>query len=126
METLANSSIIYYNLLSKTVRENRKYGELAERSKAAVLKTVEANSFLGFESLTLRQKCPKSKRVRFRAFFIQTARFGISSRHSRVYHSPQACISSRLSRAYPSMRFDDMQFFRIDDMHDLKNRDDIQ
>ena len=31
------------------------YGEMAERSKAAVLKTVEVNSLLGFESLSLRQ-----------------------------------------------------------------------
>ncbi len=30
-------------------------GELAEWSNAAVLKTVEVNSLLGFESLTLRQ-----------------------------------------------------------------------
>ena len=33
-----------------------KYGEMAERSKAAVLKTVVVNSYLGFESLSLRQK----------------------------------------------------------------------
>ncbi len=38
--------------------DNSILGELAERSKAAVLKTVEVNSFLGFESLTLRQKMP--------------------------------------------------------------------
>ena len=31
-------------------------GELAEWSNAAVLKTVEVNSLLGFESLTLRHK----------------------------------------------------------------------
>ena len=29
---------------------------MAERSKAAVLKTVEVNSLLGFESLSLRQE----------------------------------------------------------------------
>lgn len=33
-----------------------KYGEMAERSKAAVLKTVVVNSYLGFESLSLRQR----------------------------------------------------------------------
>ena len=32
-----------------------KIGEMAERSKAAVLKTVEGNPLPGFESLSLRQ-----------------------------------------------------------------------
>ena len=32
------------------------YGELAERSNAAVLKTVDLPKVLGFESLTLRHK----------------------------------------------------------------------
>lgn len=36
------------------------FGEMAERSKAAVLKTVVVNSYLGFESLSLRQLQPKS------------------------------------------------------------------
>ena len=44
-----------YNI-SRIPKDTTKYGEMAERSKAAVLKTVEVNSLLGFESLSLRHK----------------------------------------------------------------------
>ena len=43
-------------------------GELAEWSNAAVLKTVEVNSLLGFESLTLRQTILVRNRTLFRVF----------------------------------------------------------
>ena len=42
---------------------SNRYAELAERSKAAVLKTVEVMSFLGFESLTLRHYVPNRTHV---------------------------------------------------------------
>lgn len=47
-------------MLPGSDRENRRNsGELAERFKAAVLKTVVGATHRGFESLTLRQKKPK-------------------------------------------------------------------
>ena len=47
------------------------YGGMAERLNAAVLKTVEVNSLLGFKSLFLRQTLEKSlKKGFFCCFFM--------------------------------------------------------
>ena len=82
--------------------------------------------YLGFKSLSLRQKEPKLNSFRFRFFFIQTARFGISSRpcgadiikgNALAYHTAEPWIKH-------SLRFDDIQHFvlmiyklTLDDIH---------